>query len=83
MNCKKVREIMFLVTDEDLDQEVILSFREHLSICPRCEKRSQYANKLLVVFRQRCTRTNAPQELRQKILANLSTRGRAPKGWEG
>lgn len=74
MNCRKVREIMFLYTDNEMGEELLVSFREHLDLCPPCARRIDRAVQLITIVRERCTRTAAPPHLRHRILTSLPHR---------
>ena len=64
---------MFLFTDDEMEEEVLVSFREHLALCPSCEK---YIRQKAVVLTQirRCRRAAAPERLRLRILTSLPHR---------
>ena len=55
MNCHRVREAMFLVTDNELEPELLAPFREHLSFCPACASHFHYLEKLVWLIRERCS----------------------------
>jgi mycothiol system anti-sigma-R factor len=74
MDCRKVRKVVFLYTDNEMDGELLISFQEHVSICPECARRTRYAERLVTIFRQRCVRATAPDRLRQRILTSLPHR---------
>ncbi|MEE9562694.1 MAG: mycothiol system anti-sigma-R factor [Thermoanaerobaculia bacterium] len=75
MDCERVREVIFLYADNELEEEVCLAIREHLVICPHCARRIAYTTKVLTIVRKRCTRALAPESLRQRILTGLPHRG--------
>ena len=75
MDCKRVKEAVFLFADNELEEEVCVEIREHLVLCPRCARRIEYTRKVLTIVRKRCTRASAPESLRQKILTSLPHRG--------
>jgi mycothiol system anti-sigma-R factor len=80
MNCSRAREIIFLYTDNELGEELLVSLQEHLVLCPQCAQRIDYTRRLLTVVRKGCTRTRAPESLRRRILSSL----RQPEvEWEG
>jgi mycothiol system anti-sigma-R factor len=74
MNCKRVREAMFLVTDNELEEDLVIRFREHLSFCPECAQQFHYLSRLVALVRQRCRRRRAPSRLRLRILTSLPHR---------
>ena len=73
MNCKEVQEAVFLFTDNELDRDLLISFRQHLELCPECARQIDYTRKLLTVFRSRCCREAAPARLRLRILGVVTT----------
>lgn len=80
MNCKRVREIIFLYADNELGDDLLVSVQEHVVLCPQCAREVDYTRRMLTVVRKRCTRTRAPEALRKKILTSL----RHPEvEWEG
>jgi mycothiol system anti-sigma-R factor len=74
MNCKRVEETMFLVTDNELDEDVLVVFRRHLELCPHCARRFEVVSRFLALVRERCCRRAAPDRLRIRILASLPHR---------
>ena len=75
MNCHEVRQVVFLVTDNEAGQEVVISFRQHLETCSECARQAQYLQRLLMLVRQRCCRVSAPAHLRLRILATVRRDG--------
>ena len=71
MDCRKVREAVFLYADNEMDGELLISFREHVAVCPECARRAVYAERLVMVVRKRCVRASAPERLRRRILSSL------------
>lgn len=78
MDCSKFEEIVFLYSDNQLEKELVVLYRQHIDLCPECARRAVYANRLLVILRQRCERATAPERLRQRILASLPHRTDRP-----
>ncbi|MDX1384397.1 MAG: zf-HC2 domain-containing protein [Thermoanaerobaculia bacterium] len=74
MDCHKVREIVFLYTDNEMEEELRITFCRHLELCPRCARRIEAAQRLLELVRQRCSRAVAPPRLRRRILTSLPHR---------
>ena len=74
MDCRKVREVVFLYTDNELEESIVISFREHLELCPKCARRIAVTQHLMTLFRKRCARTVAPEGLRRRILTSLPHR---------
>ncbi len=75
MNCKKIKEeLVFLFADNEMGQELLISFRRHVSDCPHCAREAQRARLFLTVLRERAARRPVPRGLRSKILASLPHR---------
>lgn len=68
MDCRKVQEVVFLFTDNEMEEELLISFKEHIDLCPPCARRIDAKRKLLKLVRKRCIRAAAPEGLREKIL---------------
>jgi len=71
MDCRKVREVVFVYTDNEMEGDLLISFREHVALCPECRRQTVYAQRLVAVVRRRCARAAAPEQLRQRILEGL------------
>lgn len=79
MDCKRIKEeLVFLFADNEMGQELLISFRRHVSVCPHCAREAEYTRELLTIVRRRAIRRPAPRGLRTKILAALPHR-RGPK----
>lgn len=76
MECREVREVVFLYTDNEMGEELLISFRHHVAHCPRCAARIVRAETLVRVVRQRCSRAAAPERLRTRILTRSPHRRR-------
>jgi mycothiol system anti-sigma-R factor len=74
MDCQGVRERMFRVRDNEIEPELLATFREHLSFCRDCDHLYAYIEKMLSIVRCRCTRYSAPATLKVRILASLPHR---------
>lgn len=72
MECRRIRQVVFLYTDNEMGQDLLVSFREHLELCPRCLREVEAAQRLIAVLRARCARRVAPAGLRVRILRRLS-----------
>lgn len=74
-DCKKIHEeLVFLYADNEMGQETLVAFKQHLAACPECAQDTKFTQKLLLVVRQRCGRASAPNSLRERILAALPHR---------
>jgi mycothiol system anti-sigma-R factor len=71
MDCKEVRETIFLFTDGEMGEDLVVSFRAHMALCPDCARQIDYTRKLLLLVRERCCRQSAPERLRHRIHENL------------
>ncbi len=81
MDCKKVtEELVFLFADEAQGQghELLIAYREHVSLCPHCAHKAQFTRKFLAIVRKRAARRTAPTSLRERILASMLHR--SPEG---
>ena len=74
MNCTRVKEVIFLYTDNEMEEDLLISFREHLVLCPHCARRIEYTQRMLTVLRKACSKTPAPESLRIRILTSLPHR---------
>ena len=71
MDCHKVREVVFVYADNEMEGELLVSFRQHVAICPECARRTVFAERFITVVRKRCAKAVAPEHLRQRILTGL------------
>ena len=74
MDCRKVRETVFLYTDDEMERELLISFKAHLDKCPPCAHQIIRAQRLLLLVRKRCHRQEAPARLRERILTSFPHR---------
>ena len=74
MDCRKVREVVFLYTDNEMEEELLISFREHMDRCPGCAREIHRTERLLMLVRKRCSRQTAPARLRERILTSFPHR---------
>ena len=74
MDCKRVREVIFLFFDNEMDDALLTPFRDHVSQCGHCAGQFDYTRKLLFIVRQRCARCTAPDRLRHRILISMPHR---------
>ena len=74
MDCKEVRETLFLFVDNEMETTLLTSFRDHLEQCPGCAEKMDYTRRLLWLVRERCVRCSAPRDLRVRILTSLPHR---------
>lgn len=74
MDCKKIRQLVFLFADDEMEQDTLTAFKSHVRLCPDCAKEARYTRRLITVVRQRATRTSAPSSLRARILSCMPHR---------
>ncbi|HKI85483.1 MAG TPA: zf-HC2 domain-containing protein [Thermoanaerobaculia bacterium] len=74
MDCVKVKEVVFLLVDNEADENLLNLLQQHLDRCPGCAREVAYARLLVTVVRQRCRRAVAPDRLRRRILTCLPHR---------
>ena len=74
MDCKEVSAALFLFFDNEMDEEMLTPFHDHVGHCVGCAKRVDYTRKLLLIVRERTVRCCAPERLRHRILGNLPHR---------
>ena len=74
MDCRQVREVVFLYTDNEMGEDLLVSFRSHLDRCPGCAARMLRAARVVRLVRQRTVRARAPERLRIKILTSFPHR---------
>lgn len=74
MDCRKAQEVVFLYTDNEMGEELLISFRSHMEICPHCAQYIRKAERLIMLVRKRCGREGAPARLRQRILTSFPHR---------
>lgn len=78
MDCQRIHESMFLISDNELEDELIVVFREHLDFCSGCSDRFEYVTQLLTIVRRRCHRVSAPAGLEIRIRRSLEKLRVAP-----
>ncbi len=71
MDCSRFEEIVFLYSDNQLEQKLVVLYRQHIELCPQCARKAVYTERLLTILRRRCNRATAPAELRERILEGL------------
>jgi mycothiol system anti-sigma-R factor len=74
MDCREVSESLFLFVDNEMEADLLISFRDHVAGCPGCAKRMDYTRKFLWLVRERCGRCTASHDLRLRILTSLPHR---------
>ena len=75
MDCKRVREVIFLFFDNEMDGDLLIHFQDHVERCPPCAHEIDHTRKLLFIVRERCIRCTAPDRLRHRILVSFPHRG--------
>lgn len=75
VDCKKIREEwIFLWSDNEMGEEMVLAFRQHIEACPHCAELIHIRKRFWAVVRTKCVRRPAPGALRDKILAEMPHR---------
>ena len=78
MDCKEVGTVVFLFFDNEMDEDTLTPFRDHVGRCGHCAKQVDYTRRLLLIVRERTIRCTAPDSLRLRILTRLPHRTSAP-----
>ncbi len=78
MDCKEVSAALFLFFDNEMEEELLTPFQDHVGHCGPCAKQVDYTRKLLLIVRERTIRCCAPDRLRLRILTNLPHRRTVP-----
>lgn len=76
MDCRKVQQVLFLYTDNEMEEELLISFERHIGLCPPCAQQIDHTRAVLTLVRKRCVRAAAPKSLREKILTAFPHRQR-------
>lgn len=74
MDCREVSAVIYLFFDNEMEEEMLAPFRDHLTGCGDCSKRVDYTRRILVLVRERCVRCTCPDKLRQRILTEMPHR---------
>ena len=74
MDCKEVGSVLFLFFDNEMEDDLLTPFRDHVALCSDCARQMDYTRKLLLVVRERCIRCTCPDGLRLRILTNFPHR---------
>ena len=75
MNCRKVRRTVYLYVDNEMEGELLISFRQHLEICPPCAREIDFAVRVISRVRRSCAPATAPEALRRRIRDSLRSAG--------
>lgn len=78
MDCKEVSAALFLFFDNEMEEELLAPFHDHVGHCSPCAQQVDYTRKLLLIVRERTVRCCAPDRLRLRILTNLPHRRTVP-----
>jgi len=71
MDCKRVRQVIFLYVDNEMGEELHVAFEQHMSVCPHCAQHIESTQRWLTLVKRRCSRVQAPESLRRRILTSL------------
>jgi mycothiol system anti-sigma-R factor len=78
MDCKEVSDTLYLFFDNEMEEELLAPFRDHVGSCGDCAKKVDYTRKLLWIVRERTYRCSAPDRLRIRILTSFAHRRIVP-----
>ena len=78
MDCKEVSLVLFLFFDNEMEEETLTPFKDHVGRCGDCAKQVDYTRKLLLIVRERTVRCSAPDRLRHRILISFPHRTTVP-----
>jgi mycothiol system anti-sigma-R factor len=71
MDCKRVKEIIYLFVDNEMEDDLRGPFEQHLAECGDCDRSTSRARRMLVIIRERCVRVRASESLRRRIADGL------------
>lgn len=71
MDCNGAKQVIFLYIDNEMGEEMLVSFERHMSVCPHCAQHIEHTRRWLTLVKRRCSRVPAPEGLRRKILTSL------------
>jgi mycothiol system anti-sigma-R factor len=74
MDCREVSSVLFLFFDNEMEEDLLTPFRDHVALCGECARRMDYTRKLLLIVREKCVRCSAPERLRYRILGDMPHR---------
>lgn len=74
MDCKRVSEVIYLFVDNEMEEDLLAPFKDHLERCPECAAHTNHAQKVIFIVRERCVRCCAPDRLRLRILTSMPHR---------
>jgi mycothiol system anti-sigma-R factor len=78
MDCKEVSQTLFLFFDNEMEEEMLTPFKDHVGRCGTCAKQVDYTRRLLLIVRVRVIRCTAPDSLRHRILTSMPHRRTVP-----
>lgn len=76
MQPQRLTDVIFLLFDNELEDDLRSSLQTHLSSCPHCAQEIEHTRRLLMIVRTRCQRRPAPSSLRSRILDSMPHRDR-------
>lgn len=71
MDCQKIKEYLSPFIDGELEAEISLSVKEHISACPLCNLELEEEKKIDSFIRYNFPKENAPYELKERILSSI------------
>jgi mycothiol system anti-sigma-R factor len=73
MDCKECSSALYLFFDNELEDDLLIPFRDHIGQCGACARHLQYTEKLLMIVRRSTSvRCCAPERLRVRIRTTLA-----------
>jgi len=74
MDCRRVRRIVFLYAEKEMEADLASALRAHLERCPHCLEQRQAALRLFAALKRACSCRPAPEHLRVRIRTVLQLR---------
>jgi len=71
MDCRRIKENLYLFIDGELDEEMSLSVKKHILSCPLCNLELEREKKIDSLIRQSATKEEAPFALKEAILNKI------------
>lgn len=71
MDCKRVKEVIYLFVDNEMEDDLRGPFEQHLAECKGCDQSISRTRRTLVIIRERCSRVRASDSLRRRIVERL------------
>lgn len=69
-DCEKLRRLLYVFIDNELDEDAAHSLRVHAELCPDCADAVDAQRHLQALLR-RCCRQSAPADLRARVITRI------------